>query len=73
MNGIFISHLIHKMPKTGISLFEKTIKEAGKDVRPAVKTLAGFRKAKRAKQALISKELLRIKKPLLKQNNGKLY
>ena len=61
------------MAKTGINLFEKVIKEAGKAVRPAVKTLAGFRKAKRAKQALILKEFLRIENPLLKQNNGKLY
>ena len=61
------------MPKTGINLFEKAIKETGIAVRPAVKTLAGFRRANRAKQALISKEFLRIKKPLLKQNNGKLY
>ena len=61
------------MAKTGINLFEKVIKEAGKAVRPAVKTLAGFRKAKRAKQVLILKEFLRIENPLLKQNNGKLY
>ena len=61
------------MAKTGINLFEKVIKEAGKAVRPAVKTLAGFRKAKRAKQALILKEFLRIENSLLKQNNGKLY
>ena len=39
-------------------------------MKPAVKTLAGFRKAKRT---LIRKEFLRIKRPLLKQNNGKLY
>ena len=44
------------MPKTGINLLEKAIKEAGKVVRPAVKSLAGFRKAKRAKQALFLKE-----------------
>ena len=54
-------------------MLEKGIKDAGKEVRPAVKTLAGFRKAKRAKQALILKEFLRAKDPLLNQNNEKLY